>query len=122
MVVVEKAQKIDLSDAEKVTRMKLGGSEFDFDARVGDPTCVLLSSLLPRYANLYELDLSKNDISDKGLHYLATRALSSGLCGRRVGVPRGCPQPVGEPDWRRGARKPCDGHEEERVLDENRPE
>ena len=36
----------------------------------------MLSALLPRFANLYELDLSKNEVSDKGVHYLATRALS----------------------------------------------
>ena len=77
MIKVEKSEQIDLEEAAKVTRMKLGGSEFDFEARIGDFTTVVLSALIPRFPNLYELDLSKNDVTDKGLHYLATRALFS---------------------------------------------
>ncbi|QDZ26081.1 hypothetical protein HOP50_20g86320 [Chloropicon primus] len=83
-IKMERSEPIDLSEAAKMTRLKLGGSEFDFDSRIGDMTVVMLSSLLPRFGNLYELDLSKNDITDKGVHYLTTRALNPDFAYSKV--------------------------------------
>ena len=74
-IKVEAAEEINLEEAPTATKLKLGGCEHDLEKRIGDETAVMLAALLPKFGSLYELDLSKNNIGDKGCIYLATRAL-----------------------------------------------
>ena len=71
---VEYGQTIDLTEAPRLVQLDLEGS-LDLRSRIGDDTTIMLTALLPRFPNLYELNLSKNNITNKGCSYLATRAL-----------------------------------------------